>query len=584
MCGIIGYVGQKEANGILLKGLKRLEYRGYDSCGMAIRNSQGVLLKKDIGNINKVDTKVNFSDMPGTLGISHTRWATNGRVTQLNAHPHHNTTKTIFAVHNGIIENYEEIKQILIGKGYQFITETDSEIIPFFFDDQLQQGHDMNTAITNFIQQIKGTFAILLLRKDEEKVYAIKRDSPLALGICQDKLILGSDIYAFSNETNQAIFFDDDEFAVLDLQGYRFFSKTGEQLEKNITEFEWTREDATKEQFDHYMIKEIKEQPVVSSRLITSFTTTQEQNVAKLAALIRQSKKIVFVACGTSYHASLVGAILLTKLGYNARSIIASELESFTSFDNETLAIAITQSGETMDVLTVLKNAKRQGAMIVSIVNVPFSTIQRLSDLSIDILAGQEICVASTKAFTNQVIVMLELARRLGYETHLPEIPQRIQQTITDNEEKIKQLAQQLYLKKDIFVLGKGLSYPMAREIALKLKEIPYVHAEGMMAGELKHGTIALIEEGTPVISLIPNNNQQMITAAKEVEARGANVISISNSPTTFNSEFVVPSSCDAEFAIYSGIIGHLLSYYIALLKGCEIDCPRNLAKSVTVE
>ena len=366
---------------------------------------------------------------------------------------------------------------------------------------------------------------------------------------------------------------------------YEFFNKEYSKIKKSVVEFEWSKEEATKEEFPHYMIKEIKEQPLTSARLINSCSTTQKSQLEKMHSLITQAKKIVFIACGTSYHASLIGAILLTKLGYNARSVIASELESFVSFDKDTLAVAISQSGETMDVVTVLKHAGEKGAKIASIVNVPFSTIQRLSNVSIEIQAGQEICVASTKAFTNQVIVMLEIARRLGYETHLPEIPKRIQQTIALNEDNTKKLAKKLYNKHDMFVLGKGISYPMSREIALKLKEIAYVHAEGMMAGELKHGTIALIEKGTPVISLVPNNNYDMISASKEVEARGADVICITNNKegTPFPTNFILPESCDAEFAIYAGIIGHLLSYYIAVLLKREIDKPRNLAKSVTV-
>lgn len=585
MCGIIGYIGEGKANNILLKGLKRLEYRGYDSCGITTLNNNEFFCKKDVGNIEEVNNKLNFSDLPGNIGIAHTRWATTGKVTKINSHPHHNTNKTVFAIHNGIIENYQEIKNELTQKGYELVTETDTEIIPFFFEEELKH-HDMKTAVTNFMDKVKGTFAILLLKKDENKIYALKRDSPLALGICENSFILGSDIYAFSDETNKVIFFDDDEFAVIEKNNYSFFDKGKNQINKEPTTFEWTEKETSKESFPHYMIKEIKEQPLTSQRLISSFTTTQDDELNRLTSLIRQNKKIVFVACGTSYHASLIGAILLTRMGYDAQSVIASELDSFVSFDNSTLAIAISQSGETMDVVTVLKKAKQNGAKISSIVNVPFSTIQRLSDVSIQILAGQEICVASTKAFTNQVIVMLEIARRLGYDTHLPEISRKIEETISLNEEKTKLLAERLFQKNDVFVLGKGLSYPMAREIALKLKEIPYIHAEGMMAGELKHGTIALIEEGTPVVSLIPNNNPSMISAAREVEARGAKVISIVNNPedVKFNSELVVPSSCDAEFAIYSGIIGHLLSYHIALLKGCEIDKPRNLAKSVTVE
>lgn len=586
MCGIIGCISSEEVAKTLLKGLKRLEYRGYDSCGMLTMGDNGSSLKKDIGSIDKVNKKLNFLNMPGNIGISHTRWATTGKVTELNSHPHFNTSKTIFTVHNGIIENYQEIKKELIDKGYNFITETDTEVIPFFFEDQLKQNNDMKTAMSNFIKKVKGTFAILILKKGEDKIYALKRDSPLTLGICNGKTILGSDIYAFSDETNKAIFFDDNEFAIITKDNYQFFNQIGLQVEKKITEFEWTREEETKEAFDHYMLKEIKEQPTTSIRLVNSFTTTQNEKLDKFAELIKQYKRIVFVACGTAYYAALIGSILLNKLGYYSRAIIASEMESFVTFDENTLAIAISQSGETMDVVTVIKEAKKKGSKVLSAVNVPFSTIQRWSDLSMEIMAGQEICVASTKAFTNQIIIMLGIAQRLGYNGNkLIEISNKIQETIDLNEEKIKKLAEEIYQKNDVFVLGKGLSYPVAREIALKLKEISYMHAEGMMGGELKHGTIALVEEGTPIICLIPNNNLDMISATKEVEARGANIIAFINKEINhkFNTHISLPESCDAEFAIYSCILGHLLSYYVGVLRGNEIDKPRNLAKSVTV-
>lgn len=587
MCGILGIIATEPflvKQDFLLK-LQRLEYRGYDSVGFALKNGE---FQKETGKISPFLEKIP-EELKSTLAIAHTRWATTGKVNSVNAHPHFNTNRTIFAVHNGILENYLEMRQELEKLGYYFATETDSEVIPFFFEEQLKQGYNLNQAIINFMQKAEGTFAILLFQKNTPFLYALKKDSPLALGLGKNKLILASDIYAFSQETNQALFFEDFQFAVIKPNSYAFFNRNGEEIKKEPTSVTWIQEETTKEDYPYYMIKEIKEQPFTSARLINSFSILQETNLLKVVDLIKQSKKIVFLACGTSYHASLVGAILLIKLGFNAQSVIASELESFVSFDQDTLAIAISQSGETMDVINVLKKAKDRGAKIISIVNVPFSTIQRLSAVSLEILAGQEICVASTKTFTNQVIILLELARRLGYQKGLSEIPGKIKQTIAENEGKVMQLAKSLFQQKDIFVLGKGLSYPISREIALKLKEIPYIHAEGMMAGELKHGTIALIEEGTPVISLIPNGNSAMLSAAKEVEARGAQVISITNHQESncqknlFPWEFKLPASCDAEFAIYAGIIGHLFSYHLALLRGCEIDKPRNLAKSVTV-
>lgn len=580
MCGIIGIVSRKEVSvkNNLLKCLKRLEYRGYDSVGYALVTGE---YKKTTGEINKLIEQVD-DNLNAALAISHTRWATHGGVTDTNAHPHFNNDKTLFVVHNGIIENFHELKEKLLTKGHKFHTQTDTEVIPHYFDEQLKQGKDMHKAIQNFMKDAKGTFAILILSKDKDTMYAIKRDSPLVLGLVNDKFILASDIYAFSDETNKAIFFEDDEYAIVTPEKYEFYDKSGKKLTKKIIEFEWTREDETKEHYNHYMIKEIKEQPQVSLRLINSFETIQNDKLNKLLELMKNTKRIVFIACGTSYHASLVGSILLNQLGIYTSCIIASEVKSFVRFDKDTLCIAVSQSGETMDIVTELKKAKQAGSKIASIVNVPYSTIQRLSDVSIEILAGQEVCVAATKSFTNQVIVMLELARRLGYKINLKHIPKKIQQTIVINEDKIKTISNELASKRDIFVLGKGMSYPMAREIALKFKEIDYIHAEGMMAGELKHGTIALIEEGVPVISLIPNNNEDMISATKEVEARGAHTIVISN--IEGKGEIIVPKCDEAEFAIYAGIIGHLMSYYIGVVLGVSIDKPRNLAKSVTVK
>ncbi len=583
MCGIVGVIEKKKfsVKNKVLKALQRLEYRGYDSVGFVTKEG---IVKKQIGSIAGLLQNME-KDYETTLAIAHTRWATHGGVTQLNAHPHFNNDAQLFVCHNGIIENYQEIKAALQKKGVIFLSQTDSEVIPHLLEEKLREKKSMKEAIQALMQEVKGTYAILLFEKERDTLYAVKKDSPLALGIRKEGFTVGSDIYAFSDETDKAIFFEDNEFAIITAEKYQFYNKEGEEIEKNIQTFEWTTEEEEKQQFEHYMIKEIKEQPAVARRLLNSFATTQKPQLEKFIALFKEYKKIVFVASGTSYHAALIGCILLNRIGYNARANIASEIETFVRFDKETLVIAISQSGETMDVIIPLKNAKAAGAKIASVVNVPYSTIQRLSDISLEVLAGQEVCVASTKAYTNQVITLLKLAHELGHKSmELDKIPERIERTIDHNEEQIKQLAERIQAQKDIFVLGKTISYPMAREIALKLKEISYIHAEGMMAGELKHGTIALIEQGTSVITLIPNKNPEMLSSTKEVEARGASVIAITNmSLESQYTEILVPKSDDAEFAIYSCIIGHLLSYYIAKLNGLEIDRPRNLAKSCTV-
>ena len=577
MCGIIGMIQKNNgsAKKDLLAALKRLEYRGYDSCGFA--TSDGII-SKEIGKISNFIEQID--DLDFRTAICHTRWGTHGGITKINAHPHFNEKKTIFAVHNGILENFAELREMLEDKGYSFVSDTDSEVIPHYFDLELSKGKTVEQTIQKFFTDAKGTFAALLVMEGQDKIYAFKKDSPLVLGLCKDKLVLASDIYAFSNLTDKAIFFDDYQYAVIRPERFSFYDKGGNLIEKEITRFEWSTEEETKEDFPHYMIKEIKEQPVTSKRLIGGLATIQHERLDEVISMIKSAGKIVFVSCGTSYHASLIGAHLLGMLGFSVHAIIASEFDTFYNLDEHTLIIALSQSGETMDVVTVLKKAKKKGASVVSIVNVPYSTIQRLSDISLEIQAGQEISVASTKAFTNQIILLLAIAKELGYKINLEDIPKNISKTIEINESIAKNIAEELYQKNDIFVLGKGPSYPVAREIALKLKEVAYVHAEGMMAGELKHGTIALVEEGTPVISMIPNNNSDMISSTKEVEARGAKTLIISNT----NGDFHLPESGDCDFAIYAAIIGHLLSYYIALKRGCEIDFPRNLAKSVTVK
>ena len=574
MCGIIGIVSKKEfsVRDFLLSGLKRLEYRGYDSWGFATLNGE---MFKETGGIYLIN-----DDITTTSAISHTRWATNGGVTRKNAHPH--SSQDIYVVHNGIIENADLLRSKLAEEGYDFASETDTETIPHLIHKKIGEGKDMKSVACELMNELEGTFAILIIREHDNRIYALKKDSPLVLGIVFGRFVLSSDVYAFSDVTNQAIFFEDNEFAIVGADEYEFYDSQGKKINKEIVTFEWEVQEQTKDEYEHYMLKEINEEPVTAERLIQSLRTIQYNRLMGFVNELKNSKRVVFVSCGTSYHASLVGAFLLNRLGIRSQAVIASEFENFVDIDSETTVVAISQSGETMDVVVVIKKAAQMGAKVLSIVNVPYSTIQRHSVASLEIMAGQEICVAATKSFTNQLITLFALARQLGYDSfRLSCMPQKIKNTIEKTEENIISLAQELEHKEHIFVLGRGLSYPIAREFALKLKEIPYIHAEGMMGGELKHGTIALIENDTPVISLISNKNSDMISNTKEVQARGAKTIIISN---TNDGDINVEESDDAEFSIYSSIVGHLLSYHIAKRKQLPIDKPRNLAKSVTVK
>ena len=575
MCGIVGMISRQSfTNKEVLKALKRLEYRGYDSVGYA--TTEGII-QKDVGEIDAFLESI--PEQETLAAISHTRWATHGGVTVENAHPHASCDNGFFLVHNGIIENYETLRENL--KNHSFRSETDSEVIAHFIEQKVKDGKSIKEAIEEFMDVAKGTYALLLIPRGEQVLYAAKKDSPLVLGILPQGFMVSSDIYAFSDRSQNAIFFEDYEMAIITADEVQFF-KNKQAIEKEIKTFSVSFSEIKKD-FPHYMIKEIHEQPHVAERLITSLRHEQKKNLDTLVNLMKESRKVCFVAAGTSYHASLLGVYFFHAIGFETQTLIASEFKHYITCDKNTLVIAISQSGETMDVVKALKYAKSQSARIASIVNVPYSTIQRMSDLSIEILAGQEICVASTKTFSNQVITLLALAQQFGYSVDLDSLSNEMKECIEMHEDPVSHCAAQLKSAHDIYLIGRGLSYPVAREAALKLKEIAYVHAEGMMGGELKHGTIALIESNTPVICLIPRGDHEMESNTREVQARGGNTIIISNDKE-FNPEFLLNTTSNGKFALLATIIGQMLAYYIAKKRGLPIDKPRNLAKSVTVE
>ena len=575
MCGIVGIASKKDFySRFLLERLKRLEYRGYDSYGFY--NSKD--LKKYVGEI------VVAGDNKSRLGIAHTRWATHGGVTEINAHPHLSSDKNVVIVHNGIIENFKELRKDLQEKGHKFVSETDSEVVAHYFEDKLKS-KSMEKAVVDFFKDVHGTFAVLVMVKGRDGIYALKRDSPLVLGLCKDMNMLASDIYAFSDLTDQAVFFDNDEFAIVSQDSYKFFTCDGKSVEKPIKKFAWQQEESKKKEYKHYMLKEIEEEPDTVDRLLFSLDNEQKTEFDSLISMIKNSKKIIFAGCGTSYHASLLGAYYLHGVGVQAQTLIASEFKHFANVDKHTLVIAISQSGETMDVIDALKYAKQEKAMIVSFVNVPFSTIQRMSDLSLNILAGQEVCVASTKAFVNQATLLLRIAQSFGFKVNLMNLADKIKALLRKKQE-IKEIAESIANAKDVYLIGRGLTYPVARETALKIKEISYIHAEGMMGGELKHGTIALIEKGTPVISLVNNNDPDIISNTKEAEARGAEIVMITNNRELGKGKnsIYINTGNDGKFGILAAVAGQLIAYYAADKLGRPIDKPRNLAKSVTVK
>ncbi|MBS3051355.1 MAG: glutamine--fructose-6-phosphate transaminase (isomerizing) [Candidatus Aenigmarchaeota archaeon] len=574
MCGIIGLVSQDNfSSNEVINMLKRLEYRGYDSFGIVTNSG---LFEKEVGEVKPV------VENKCTQAVAHTRWATTGGVTKENAHPHSDCSGNIFLVHNGILENYLDFKKRLVG--HKFVSETDTEVVAHYFEEKTKT-KSVKESVLDFMNEAEGTFAIVLMIRGDKNLYAFKRGSPLSLGLLEGGNVLASDIYAFSDRTDKTIFFNEDEFAIVNESGYEFYRLDNgilNPVSKAITKVKWSGTEE-KKNFDHYMIKEIYEEPEVAGRLVNSLQTEQMPELEKLKQMISSAKRTVFVASGTSYHAALLGVYFLNKAGIEAHAIIASEFRNFYLVDDKTLIIAVTQSGETMDVIEALHGMKSKGARIASLVNVPYSTIQRMSNVSINIEAGQEICVAATKSFVNQVIALTYLASLFGYEKDFSKIPEDIRNVLSE-EEKIKRIAKSIAKSGDIYIIGRGYLYPVAREIALKIKEISYIHAEGMMGGELKHGTLALIEKGTPVIALI-DNKPEIISNVMEVKARGGRIIAITNrDDDRFGEAIRISARNKLPFSIEAAVAGQLLAYHIAKEKGLPIDRPRNLAKCVSVK
>lgn len=566
MCGIIGIVAEQGFNirDELLSMLSCLEYRGYDSSGFA--SSDGTVCK-EVGYISNLRSKVK-SSMESKAAISHTRWATHGGVNQANSHPHMNPSKDIFVVHNGIIENYRELAARIGARN--FVSTTDTEIIPHYISSFLDKGYDMLEAMSRFMQEAEGTYAVLILRKGEDRIYAMKKDSPLLLGRGKGGYCFASDTNAFDCHISHLVMLDDNEICIADSSSARFYDLSGNSKEKAWSSFKSQKPEISRCGHGHYMIKEIMEQPGLASSLLDSLKSNPD--ILTIASDIRSSRHVVMIGCGTSYHAALIAESAFREAGIDAHAVIASEFLPLM-VRPDSVVIAVSQSGETMDVLMALKSIT---VPVYSLVNSVHSTLVRQSLLSINISAGPEIAVASTKAFTNQVIVFLYLAKLLGLEIDLDSLPGLMQEVIGSIQGNVQAISSGLSMSRSLFILGRNASYAAALEIALKLKEVCYIHAEAARSGELKHGTIALIEEGTPVIAL--NADKTTENASHEVSARGAEVI-----PVSSHGELALRTDNPHLFALCASVIGHLLSYHIGCEKGVAIDKPRNLAKSVTV-
>ncbi len=610
MCGIVGYVGKKDGVGALLEGLKRLEYRGYDSAGIAVINERNKIdMARSQGKIAVLEDKLKSVPLSGTIGIAHTRWATHGKPSDENAHPHRSGPFVV--VHNGIIENYADIRSELLEEGFEFSSETDTEVIVKLAEREWRKGKGSLDAITTALSQVRGSYAVVFLNEESpSEIIAVRKESPLILGIDDEGFYLASDVPAILPYTKRVIYLEDGDLVKLSRDGYSIQSMDGESLEREVHVIEWNPIMAEKAGYKHFMLKEIHEQP---HALIDTFRGAIELNSQKVAlpdlalteADIRSIKKIFLVACGTSYHACLVGKYIIEEMCRIPVEVdLASEFRYRSPIlDEGALMMVVSQSGETADTKAALQEGLYRGAMCRAIVNVVGSSLARMSNGVIYTHAGPEIGVASTKAFTAQVMALylfsLYCAVALGKMSQFElsaniqetlELPRKIEHLLGNGDSVMKWAKQYLHVG-DFLYLGRGIMYPIALEGALKLKEISYIHAEGYAAGEMKHGPIALIDENLPVVVLLQRGAiyEKMLSNVQEVKARGGQVLALIEDMADpkigpIESQLIVPSTSKWLAPIVFSIPLQLLAYHIAVLRGTDVDQPRNLAKSVTVE
>jgi glucosamine--fructose-6-phosphate aminotransferase (isomerizing) len=610
MCGIIGYIGKNNNVGeILLEGLKRLEYRGYDSAGIAIVRDGALVWEKTAGKIHQLEEKLKGTDQSGTLGIAHTRWATHGEPNRTNAHPHFDCAQRIALIHNGIIENYQTLKKSLEAENHRFVSETDTETLAHLIE-KYYTGKDLEVAVRKALEKVEGTYGILVISATEPgKMVAARNGSPIVMGIGEDEYIVASDVAAILKHTRQVIYLEDHEMIVATPDHFTTMTIENEYVNHDVHEVDWDLEMIEKGGHAHFMFKEIFEQPetiknAMRGRLIPATGDVRLGGLNMSEDDLRGVKRIVLLGCGTSWHAGLIGEYMIEE-----KARIPVEVEYASEFryrnpiiEEKTIVFAISQSGETVDTLAALREAEKRGARCLGICNVVGSTIARESHSGVYIHAGPEIGVASTKAFTSQITVLSLLALVFGRLTTisssegqkiiqaLMHVPDQVADILKGHED-IRRIAEKYYHHNNFLYLGRGANYPVALEGALKLKEISYLHAEGYPAAEMKHGPIALIDENMPVVFICPRDNayQKIVGNICEVKARKGKIIAITNEG---NSEVVemadhviyIPRTLDFLYPILAVIPLQLLAYHIAVLRGCNVDQPRNLAKSVTVE
>jgi glucosamine--fructose-6-phosphate aminotransferase (isomerizing) len=614
MCGIIGYIGSKPVVPVLLDGLRRMEYRGYDSAGVALVGADGISLRRSAGKLANLESAIETEPIDGLYGVGHTRWATHGRPTEENAHPHRDCTGRIVVVHNGIIENYLELKKELQGQGHAFKTETDTEIVAHLVEREMKQD-GLENAVRRALKVMRGMFAIVLVSvEDPEKIVAVRNGPPIVVGLGDNEFFVASDIPAILSHTRDVVFLGDEEMAIITRSGVEFTDYAGRAVSKTTQRVLWDPIAAEKGGHKHFMLKEILEQPSAARDTILGRVSLdsgriflEDLNIPE--ETLRAVQKVTIVACGTSWHAGLVGKYLIEALAhvpvevdygseYRYRNPIVSKNE---------LAIVITQSGETADTLAALRESRRKGASSIAICNVVGSMATREADGTVYTHAGPEIGVASTKAFTSQLVALQILALYMAqvrgtlaeadirrHIAELLQLPQIIEQAIKASA-ATERIAERFYNRTDFLFLGRGINYPIALEGALKLKEISYIHAEGYPAGEMKHGPIALIDERLPVVAIAPDDHvlEKMIGNVQEAKARGGSVIAITSEgdarmagvlDTQNDVLLPMPRTTAMLTPIVMTIPLQLLAYHIAVRRGCDVDQPRNLAKSVTVE
>ena len=613
MCGIVGYIGPKPVVPVLLDGLRRLEYRGYDSAGVAVVQDGEIEVRRSAGKLVNLENAIHGKPLAGVYGLGHTRWATHGRPTEENAHPHRDGSGRIVVVHNGIIENYLEIKKELIAEGHKFQSETDTEVVAHLVEKEWKND-GLENAVLRAMKRVRGLFALVLMSADDpEKLVAVRNGPPIVVGMGDGEYFVASDVPALLTHTRNVVFLDDREMAVLTATGVTFSTLDGTLVNRKPTRVTWDPISAEKAGYKHFMLKEIFEQPSAVRETILGRASrdTGQVHLNEMSISdgdLKTIDKITLLACGTSWHAALVGKFMIEELAKLPVEVDYGSEYRYRDpiINNKSLAIAITQSGETADTLAALREAKGKGARALSICNVVGSMATRESEGTIYTHAGPEIGVASTKAFTTQLVALYLFALKLSeirgtltkdqrceHITSLMQLPQVLEETLKTSKD-IERIAAEFYNHSDFLYLGRGINYPIALEGALKLKEISYIHAEGYPAGEMKHGPIALIDENMPVVALATHDHvfEKMQGNIQEAKARGGSIIAITTKGDTTLKELLgendsivaIPATHRLLMPVVISLPLQLLSYYIAVRRGCDVDQPRNLAKSVTVE